>query len=127
MQRIISEVPEPEPINPQTRNEKALCVLGRQGEAQVSRLNILGVARDNPIVDWASVTWFVPYLTVAILDVANGDISTLLDSSFKRPLFSLYPVEFFLPEVVGDCFLVVNNMLAIFLSESRVFFIRSVL
>jgi len=59
----------------------------------------------------------LPYLRLAILDVANGDINTLLDNSFKRPLFSLYyPVElFFLPEVVGDCFLAVNNMLSRYL------------
>lgn len=42
------------------------------------------------------------FLSGTILDVANGEISTLLDNSFKRPLFLLYPVELFLREVVGQ-------------------------
>lgn len=43
------------------------------------------------------------FLRVAILDVANGEVGTLLDNSFQRPLFLFYPTEFVLRKVVGQC------------------------
>jgi hypothetical protein len=41
------------------------------------------------------------FLRVTIFDVANDKISMLLNNSFKRPLFLLYPIEFSLREIVG--------------------------
>ena len=43
------------------------------------------------------------FLRVAIFDAANGEVGTLLDNAFQRPLFLFYAIEFVLGKVVGQC------------------------
>ena len=42
------------------------------------------------------------FLNVTVPNATNREVSTLLDNTFERPLFLLYPIELFLREVVGQ-------------------------